>query len=71
MIQTKLGRKRSLALCTLATGLAVFIFISARAEMVVTASSMLISLTGTAMYAVLCEYHLPLLFPALTPFQTA
>jgi len=55
MIQTHLGRKKSLAICTLATGLAVFVFIRVRSDMAVIISSMFISLTGTAMYAVLCE----------------
>lgn len=56
MIQTHLGRKKSLAICTLATGLAVFVFIRVRSDLTVILSSMFISLTGTAMYAVLCEY---------------
>jgi hypothetical protein len=55
MIQTHLGRKKSLAICTLATGLAVFVFIRVRSDVGVIVSSMFISLTGTAMYAVLCE----------------
>lgn len=55
MIQTKLGRRRSLSVCTIATGLAVFVFIGVRSNHAVVVSSMFISLTGTAMYAVLCE----------------
>lgn len=55
MIQTHLGRKKSLAICTLATGMATFIFIPVRSDLAVITSSMFISLTGTAMYAVLCE----------------
>lgn len=55
MIQTKLGRRKSLALCTLATGLAMLAFIRVRSNTASTISSMLISLAGTAMYAVLCE----------------
>lgn len=55
MIETKLGRRKSLALCTLATALSVFAFINVRDGPAATISSMLISLTGTAMYAVLCK----------------
>lgn len=55
MIQTKLGRRRSLAICTIATAVSVFAFVGVRAGMALTISSMFISLTGTAMYAVLCE----------------
>ncbi|EKC98101.1 membrane transporter [Trichosporon asahii var. asahii CBS 8904] len=53
MIQTKLGRRRSLAICTIATAVSVFAFVGVRAGMALTVSSMFISLTGTAMYAVL------------------
>lgn len=55
MIETKLGRRKSLAVCTLATAIAVFAFIEVHAGIAATISSMLISLTGTAMYAVLCK----------------
>lgn len=55
MVQTKLGRRKSLALCTLATGLSMCFFIWVRSKTASTISSMFISLTGTAMYAVLCE----------------
>ncbi|WOO77730.1 putative MFS-type transporterc [Vanrija pseudolonga] len=53
MIQTKLGRRKSLALCTLATCISVFAFIPVTAKSAMVVSSMFISLTGTAMYAVL------------------
>ncbi|GMK53508.1 hypothetical protein CspeluHIS016_0100940 [Cutaneotrichosporon spelunceum] len=53
MVQTKLGRRKSLAMCTLATGLAMLAFIRVRSKIASTISSMLISLAGTAMYAVL------------------
>lgn len=56
MIQTQLGRRRSLAICTVATAVSVFAFVGVRAGMALTISSMFISLTGTAMYAVLCEF---------------
>lgn len=55
MIQTKLGRRKSLALCTLSTGMAMLAFIRVRSKLASTISSMFISLTGTAMYAVLCQ----------------
>jgi hypothetical protein len=60
MIQTKLGRRKSLAVCTLATGVAMLAFIRVRSKTASTISSMFISLAGTAMYAVLCESHLPI-----------
>ncbi|KAL1408359.1 hypothetical protein Q8F55_005168 [Vanrija albida] len=53
MIQTKIGRRKSLALCTLATCISVFAFIPVTAKSAMVVSSMFISLTGTAMYAVL------------------
>jgi hypothetical protein len=56
MIQTKLGRRKSLAICTAATGLSTFAFISVKANWAVIVSSMVISAAATAMYAVLCEY---------------
>ncbi|WRT65227.1 uncharacterized protein IL334_002170 [Kwoniella shivajii] len=53
MIQTQLGRRKSLAICTLATGLSTFAFINVEAKWAVVVSSMLISAAATAMYAVL------------------
>ncbi|KLT44613.1 MFS general substrate transporter [Cutaneotrichosporon oleaginosum] len=53
MIQTKLGRRKSLAVCTLGTGAAMLAFIRVRSKTASTVSSMFISLAGTAMYAVL------------------
>ncbi|WWC87375.1 uncharacterized protein L201_002264 [Kwoniella dendrophila CBS 6074] len=53
MIQTHLGRRKSLAICTLATGMATFAFINVQAKWAVVASSMTISAAATAMYAVL------------------
>lgn len=55
MIQTKLGRRKSLALCTAATSLSTFAFIRVSADWAVVVSSMVISAAATAMYAVLCE----------------
>ncbi|KAJ9120695.1 hypothetical protein QFC22_002626 [Naganishia vaughanmartiniae] len=52
-IESSLGRRRSLALFTLATAMAMFVFTAVVDEWAVLASSMLISLAGTAMYAVL------------------
>ncbi|WWC67456.1 uncharacterized protein I206_101364 [Kwoniella pini CBS 10737] len=53
MIQTHLGRRKSLAICTLATGLSTFAFIKVEAKWAVVVSSMVISAAATAMYAVL------------------
>ncbi|WVQ83853.1 hypothetical protein IAT38_005997 [Cryptococcus sp. DSM 104549] len=53
MIQTKLGRRKSLAICTLATGLSTFAFIRVEEKWAVVVSSMVISAAATAMYAVL------------------
>ncbi|WVQ75341.1 hypothetical protein IAR50_004960 [Cryptococcus sp. DSM 104548] len=53
MIQTRLGRRKSLAICTLATGLSTFAFINVEQSWAVVASSMVISAAATAMYAVL------------------
>ena len=55
MIQTRLGRRKSLAICTAATGLSTFAFIHVRQDFAVIGSSMVISAAATAMYAVLCE----------------
>jgi hypothetical protein len=55
MIQTTLGRRKSLAICTLATGVSTFIFIRVKSDAAVVVSSMFISMAATAMYAVLCE----------------
>ena len=55
MIQTALGRRKSLAICTLATGISTFIFIRVKSDTAVVVSSMFISTAATAMYAVLCE----------------
>jgi len=57
MIQTKLGRRRSLAICTVATALSTFAFIGVSSHWAVIASSMVISTAATAMYAVLCEFR--------------
>jgi len=57
MIQTRLGRRRSLAICTLATALSTFAFIRVQANWAVIISSMIISAAATAMYAVLCRRH--------------
>ncbi|KAK8846568.1 hypothetical protein IAR55_005654 [Kwoniella newhampshirensis] len=53
MIQTRLGRRKSLAICTMATGLSTFAFIKVDASWAVVVSSMVISGAATAMYAVL------------------
>ncbi|ORX36134.1 major facilitator superfamily domain-containing protein [Kockovaella imperatae] len=53
MIQTKLGRRRSLAIWTAATGLSTFAFIRVREQYAMVVSSMIISMAATAMYAVL------------------
>ncbi|KAL7423637.1 hypothetical protein Q5752_001218 [Cryptotrichosporon argae] len=53
MIQTRLGRRRSLAVCTAVTALSMFAFMRARADWAVVVSSMAISAAATAMYAVL------------------
>ncbi|ODN74810.1 hypothetical protein L202_07125 [Cryptococcus amylolentus CBS 6039] len=53
MIQTRLGRRKSLAICTLATGLSTFAFINVEQKWAVVVSSMVISAAATAMYAVL------------------
>lgn len=55
MIESPLGRRKSLALLTISTGLATFAFTAVETKVAVIASSMLISLTGTGMYAVLCK----------------
>jgi len=56
MIQTRLGRRKSLAICTTATALSTFAFINVSEDWAVVVSSMIISASATAMYAVLCEY---------------
>ncbi|RXK39614.1 membrane transporter [Tremella mesenterica] len=53
MIQTSLGRRKSLAICTIATALSTFAFIRVSADWAVVVSSMVIALAATAMYAVL------------------
>ncbi|ORY24113.1 major facilitator superfamily domain-containing protein [Naematelia encephala] len=53
MIQTRLGRRKSLAICTLATAISTFAFIKVQANWAVIVSSMTISAAATAMYAVL------------------
>ena len=58
MIQTGLGRRRSLAICTMATALSTFAFIRVQANWAVIISSMIISAAATAMYAVLCKLYL-------------
>ena len=60
MIQTKLGRRKSLAICTAATSLSTFAFIGVSADWAVIVSSMTISAAATAMYAVLCKCPLTL-----------
>ena len=55
MIQTSLGRRKSLAICTMATALSTFAFIRVQANWAVITSSMIISAAATAMYAVLCN----------------
>lgn len=55
MIQTRLGRRKSLAICTTATALSTFAFIGVSQDWAVVVSSMIISASATAMYAVLCE----------------
>jgi hypothetical protein len=54
-VQTALGRRKSLAIYTLATAVAMFAFIYVETNWAVIVSSMLISLAATAMYAVLCK----------------
>ncbi|OWZ53581.1 membrane transporter [Cryptococcus neoformans 125.91] len=53
MVQTRLGRRKSLAICTLCTGLSTFAFIRVEQKWAVVISSMVISAAATAMYAVL------------------
>ncbi|KIR34951.1 membrane transporter [Cryptococcus deuterogattii MMRL2647] len=53
MVQTRLGRRKSLAICTLCTGLSTFAFIHVQQKWAVVVSSMVISAAATAMYAVL------------------
>ncbi|WWD21884.1 hypothetical protein CI109_106372 [Kwoniella shandongensis] len=53
MVQTRLGRRKSLAICTMATSLSTFAFIAVDANWAVVISSMVISGAATAMYAVL------------------
>ncbi|KAK4685766.1 hypothetical protein P7C73_g4374, partial [Tremellales sp. Uapishka_1] len=53
LIQTSLGRRKSLAICTLATALSTFAFIRVEQNWAVVVSSMIISMMATAMYAVL------------------
>ena len=60
MIQTRLGRRKSLAICTAATAFSTFAFIKVSEDWAVVVSSMIISTAATAMYAVLCKL-LPLL----------
>jgi len=55
MIQTRLGRRKSLAICTAATAISTFAFIKVSEDWAVVVSSMIISAAATAMYAVLCE----------------
>jgi hypothetical protein len=55
MIQTRLGRRRSLAICTILTSLSTFAFIRVEQDWAVIVSSMFISAAATAMYAVLCK----------------
>lgn len=55
MIQTSLGRRKSLAICTVLTSVSTFAFILVERDWAVIASSMTISAAATAMYAVLCE----------------
>ena len=55
MIQTRLGRRKSLAIWAAATGIATFAFIRVKEDYAVIISSMIISASATAMYAVLCE----------------
>ena len=57
MIQTRLGRRKSLAIWTAATGLSTFAFIRVREQYAMIISSMIISMAATAMYAVLCEQN--------------
>jgi hypothetical protein len=60
MIQTRLGRRKSLAICTILTSLSTFAFIRVEQDWAVIVSSMFISAAATAMYAVLCK---PFLLP--------
>ncbi|OCF33983.1 membrane transporter [Kwoniella heveanensis BCC8398] len=53
MIQTSLGRRKSLAICTIATSISTFAFVYVEAKWAVVVSSMVISGAATAMYAVL------------------
>lgn len=61
MIQTKLGRRKSLAICTLLTSLSTFAFIRVEENWAVIVSSMVISAAATAMYAVLCTFNIHIL----------
>jgi len=58
MIQTRLGRRKSLAICTILTSLSTFAFIRVEQDWAVIVSSMFISAAATAMYAVLCKSRL-------------
>jgi hypothetical protein len=55
MIQTRLGRRKSLSICTILTSVSTFAFINVEQNWAVIVSSMFISAAATAMYAVLCE----------------
>jgi len=53
MIETRLGRRKSLALSTFATAFFCAVFSRVASQAAVTASSMAISLTATTMWAIL------------------
>lgn len=57
MIQTRLGRRKSLSICTILTSVSTFAFINVEQNWAVIVSSMFISAAATAMYAVLCEFQ--------------
>lgn len=56
MIETRLGRRKSLAFSTFATAFFCAVFSRVTSQAMVTASSMAISLTATTMWAVLYGY---------------
>lgn len=53
MVESPLGRRRSLAGSTFATALACVAFVTVRGEWAVRASTMLLSLSATTMWAIL------------------
>ncbi|MBW0521064.1 hypothetical protein O181_060779 [Austropuccinia psidii MF-1] len=63
MIETKLGRKQTMVISTLATSISILGFLKVRTSIGVRISSMLVSLTTTILYAVIYGYT-PEVFPS-------